>query len=216
MPQMMLKIIADKDVNKMALYKLEDFDINYRNHFDKDDIKGLDLYVRDEKVGSVENVLVDDQGQFRYLVISTGFWILGKKVLLPIGHARIDYNDRRVYADYLAKEQVGNLPEFTDNMTVDFEHEEQVRSVYRSSRSMMQQGEPEPSAYGVGYAGADSAPKTVNTSPTLDLEVGYAGYDRDTYRYDREPDLYALDEQNHPRLKLYEERLAASKARQRI
>jgi uncharacterized protein (TIGR02271 family) len=197
----------------MALYRIKDFDPDYRNHFEEHDIKGLDLYSNNEKIGSVDDVLVDDEGQFRYLIINTGIWILGKKVLFPIGQARIDYNDRRVYADNLTKAQVESLPEFTDDMTVDYDHEEQVRGVYRSSLPNVQQDAP--ASYGVGYAGADSAPNTLNTSPILDLEAGYAGYDRDTYTYDKEPDLYALNDQNHPNLKLYEERLVTSKSRRK-
>jgi uncharacterized protein (TIGR02271 family) len=197
----------------MALHKIKDFDPDYRNHFEKGDIKDLDLYSNNEKIGSVDDVLVDDDGQFRYLVINTGIWILGKKVLLPIGQARIDYNDRRVYANNLTKAQVEALPEFKDDMTVDYDHEEQVRGVYRASRPNIQQDAP--AAYGVGYSGADSAPDTLNTAPILDLEAGYAGYDRDTYTYDKEPDLYALNDQNHPNLKLYEERLITSKSRQK-
>jgi uncharacterized protein (TIGR02271 family) len=197
----------------MALYRIKDFDPDYRNHFEEHDIKGLDLYSNNEKIGSVDDVLVDDEGQFRYLIINTGIWILGKKVLFPIGQARIDYNDRRVYADNLTKAQVESLPEFTDDMTVDYDHEEQVRGVYRASLPNMQQDAP--ASYGVGYAGAESAPATLNTAPILDLEAGYAGYDRDTYTYEAEPDLYALNEQNHPNLKLYEERLVSSKSRQK-
>jgi uncharacterized protein (TIGR02271 family) len=198
---------------KMALHKIKDFDPDYRNHFDDYDVKGLDLYAEGEKIGSVDDILVDDEGQLRYLVINTGIWILGKKVLFPIGRARIDHGDKRVYADSLTKAQVEALPEFTDDMTVDYDHEEQVRGVYRSSMANRQQDAP--AAYGVGYAGADGAPDTLNTAPILDLEAGYAGYDRDTYTYDREPDLYALNEQNHPSLKLYEERLVSSKSRQK-
>jgi uncharacterized protein (TIGR02271 family) len=197
----------------MALHKIKDFDPDYRDYFDSGDIKGLDLYSNNEKIGSVEDVLVGDDGQFRYLVINTGIWILGKKVLLPIGQARIDYNDRRVYANNLTKAQVEALPEFKDDMTVDYDHEEQVRGVYRASLPNMQQDAP--ASYGVGYAGADSAPATMNTAPILDLEAGYAGYDRDTYSYEREPDLYALNEESHPSLKLYEERLVSSKTRQK-
>lgn len=195
----------------MALHKIKDFNPDYSNHFDGHDVKDLDLYVANDKIGSIDNVLVDDEGQFRYLIINTGVWILGKKVLLPIGYARIDYNDKRVYADNLTKAQVEALPEFIDDMTVDYDHEEQVRGIYRSSMSDRQQNAP--SAYGVGYARADSAPPTINTAPTLDLEAGYAGYDRDTYAYEKEPDLYSLNEQNHPGLKLYEERLVSSKKR---
>lgn len=186
----------------MALHKIKDF---YPDNIDDErDVKGLDLYAQDEKIGSVDDVLVDDAGQFRYLILKTGSWLSGKKVMFPIGRARIDNDHSRVYADYLTKEQVEALPEFTDHMMVDYDHEEQVRNVYRS-----------PAANGVGYAGAVSAPPTTNTEPTLDLEVGYAGYDRNTYTYAQEPDLYNLDRENNSNLKLYEERLIATKTRQK-
>jgi uncharacterized protein (TIGR02271 family) len=196
----------------MALLRLKEFDPDYRNHLDNQDTKGMDVYAGSERVGAVEDILVDESGKFRYFVINTGVWILGKKVLLPIGRARIEYHEGRVYADSLTKAQVEALPEFSDDMTADFDHEEKVRGVYRPSGLNTADA---PASYGVGYGGADTAPPTVNTSPTLDLEVGYAGYDRDTYTYDREPDLYDINEQNHPNLKLYEERLIANKTRQK-
>jgi uncharacterized protein (TIGR02271 family) len=196
----------------MSLYKIKDFDPNYNTHSNDPDIKGLSMYAGTEKIGSVNDVLVDDEGKFRYLVVDTGGWIMGKKVLLPIGHARIDYQSKRVYADSLTKTQVEALPEFTDDLLMDYDKEEQVRGVYRSATPTMQNA---PAANGVGYAGAASAPATKNTEPMLDLEAGYAGYDRDTYGYEKEPKLYGLNEQNHPNLKLYEERLIASKNRQK-
>lgn len=196
----------------MALYKIKDFDPDYNTHSDDPDIKGLSMYAGTEKIGSISDVLVDEQGKFRYLIVDSGGWIMGKKVLLPIGHARIDYQGKRVYADTLTKAQVEALPQFTDDMLIDYVTEEQVRGVYRSAAPNMQNA---PAANGVGYAGAMSAPATKNTEPMLDLETGYAGYDRDTYGYEQEPELYALNEQNHPNLKLYEERLIASKNRQK-
>jgi uncharacterized protein (TIGR02271 family) len=195
----------------MALHKIKDFDPEYHSHMD-DDVIGLDLYAASEKIGSVEDVLVDDQGKFRYLVINTGLWVIGKKVLLPIGFARIDYNDGRVYAINLTKTQVEALPQFSEEMTVDYDHEERVRGVYRTGMPMQQNTA---AAHGVGYAGTDSAPATTNTAPMLDLEAGYTGYDRDTYSYDKEPNLYGLNDQNHPNLKLYEERIVSSKTRQK-
>lgn len=194
----------------MALHKIKDFDPDYNTHSDDPDIKGLSMYAGTDKIGSIDDVLVDDEGKFRYLIIDSGGWIMGKKVLLPIGYARIDYKGKRVYADSLTKKQVEALPEFTDDMLMDYDKEEQVRGVYRSAMPSMQ-----PSANGVGYAGAMSAPATTNTAATLDLDAGYAGYDRDTYNYDQEPALYGLNEQNHPNLKLYEERLIASKNHQK-
>ena len=189
----------------MTLHKIRDFYPDYKTHFGDRDVKGLDLYAGSDKIGSVDDVLVDDEGQFRYLIINTGGWIIGKKVLMPIGRARIDNTAKRVYADSLTKAQVEALPEFNDDMTVDYEHEEQVRGVYRGA----------PTAQGVGYAGAATAPTTTNTPPMVGLEQGYAGYDRDSYAYAKEPDLYAIDDKNHPDLKLYEERLVAGKTRQK-
>jgi uncharacterized protein (TIGR02271 family) len=196
----------------MSLYKIKDFDPDYNSHSDDPDIKGLSMYAGTDKIGSIYDVLVDDEGKFRYLIVDSGGWIMGKKVLLPIGYARIDYPGKRVYADRLTKTQVEALPEFTDDMLIDYDKEEQVRGVYRSAMPTMQNA---PAANGVGYAGAASAPATNNTEPMLDLETGYAGYDRDTYGYEKEPELYGLNEQNHPNLKLYDERLIASKNRQK-
>ncbi|MBW4450546.1 MAG: DUF2382 domain-containing protein [Spirirestis rafaelensis WJT71-NPBG6] len=161
----------------MPLYKLEDFDPNYRDTFAGDDIKALDLYTEGgEKIGSVADALVDPEGRFRYLVISTGIASLGKKILLPIGLSRIDYNENRVYADGLSKAQVERLPEYKDSITVDYDYEEQVRNVYRP-------------------------------------EATQVNYNRDTYNYQQEPSLYNLNEQSHQTLRLYEERLVASKTR---
>ncbi|MCY7336318.1 MAG: DUF2382 domain-containing protein [Chamaesiphon sp.] len=190
----------------MTLHRIRDFYPDYKEHFGDRDVKGLDLYAGNDKIGSVDDVLVDDEGQFRYLIINTGGWIIGKKVLMPIGRARIDNTAKRVYADSLTKAQVEALPEFNDDMTVDYEHEEQVRGVYRAAT---------PTAQGVGYAGSATAPATTNTLPTIGVEQGYAGYDRDSYAYAKEPDLYAIDDNNHPNLKLYEERLVAGKTRQK-
>ena len=119
----------------MTLFKIKDFDPNHQNHAENQDIKSLDLYLDSDKIGSIDDILVDDEGQFRYLVINVGFWGfvgLGKRVLLPIGCARIDYGDRRIYAKHLTKEQVEALPELTENMTVDYDYEEQVRKIYRA------------------------------------------------------------------------------------
>ena len=125
-----------KTGKNMPLYKLEDFDPNYRETFGGDDIKAFDLYTEGgDKVGAVGEALVDPEGRFRYLVIDTGFGPMGKKILLPVGLSRINYNERRVYVDGLSKQQVEGLPEYNDRMTVDYDYEEQVRGVYRPQAS---------------------------------------------------------------------------------
>lgn len=200
----------------MALHRIKDFDPDYKTHFDNGDIKGLDVYSSGEKVGSVEDILVDDDGQFRYLIINTGAWIFGKKVLLPMGRARIDISGKRVNADRLTKAQVESLPEFKDDMTADYDHEERVRQVYRPSAPLDNAAPLDtPTALGVGYAGYESAPATANSVPTIDTTTGYQGYDRDTYNYQAEPDLYALHDEGQQGLRLYQERLIANKTRQK-
>ncbi|AFZ12052.1 hypothetical protein Cri9333_1146 [Crinalium epipsammum PCC 9333] len=190
----------------MVLYKLEELDDNYQATFDGDDVKGMDVYadVDEEKVGSVKNILVDESGNFRYLVIDTGGWIFGKQVLLPIGRARIDDNNRRIYATGLTKEQAKALPEFTDDLKIDHDYEESVRGVYRP------QG-VETSANLDASAPIDTAPLTMPSAaaPVVGANYNQAG----SYNYDRDQDLYGMNDQNHKTLKLYQERLVANKTR---
>ncbi|MDZ8051287.1 MAG: DUF2382 domain-containing protein [Aulosira sp. ZfuVER01] len=183
----------------MALYKLQDFDPNYHDTFQGDDIKGLGVYAdgTDEKIGSVSDVLVDDEGHFRYLIVDLGFWIFGKKVLLPIGRARIDYNVDRVYAIGMTRQQAEELPEFNERSTMDYDYEERVRGVYRRPLD---------------------ATSTVDTTASLDANyqpLTTPTYNRDTYTYDNEPALYNINERDNQTLKLYEERLIANKRRQK-
>ncbi|MCC5607779.1 DUF2382 domain-containing protein [Nostoc sp. CHAB 5834] len=120
----------------MPLHKLEHFDPNYRETFGGDDVKALDLYTEGgDRVGSVVDVLVDDDGHFRYLVIDTSSDFLGKKILLPIGLSRINYAARRVYVNGLSRHQVESLVEYREDMVVDHDYEENVRNVFRSPSS---------------------------------------------------------------------------------
>uniref|UniRef100_B8HX07 PRC-barrel domain protein n=1 Tax=Cyanothece sp. (strain PCC 7425 / ATCC 29141) TaxID=395961 RepID=B8HX07_CYAP4 len=119
----------------MPLHRLEDFYQDYRQTFGGDDIKGLDLYTPGgDKIGSVEDALVDQEGRFRYLVISTGILGFGKKILLPMGLARIDYHGGRVITQGMSKAQVEQLPEYRDGMAIDPEHERQIQVVYSEQR----------------------------------------------------------------------------------
>ncbi|MBE9061701.1 DUF2382 domain-containing protein [cf. Phormidesmis sp. LEGE 11477] len=179
----------------MALVSLKKTYPDYKNTFSDNNLSHLDDYSvyadGDDKVGSVEDGLFDNTtGQFRYLVVDIGFWIFGKKVLLPIGRAQFDNNQKRVYVAGLSKEQVENMPEYNENTTVDYDYEENVRGVYRSNAA----GQSAPVGSAAGVA---------STAGT---------YTRDSYTYDRDPDLYAVDQAdtNHP-IRLYEERLVADK-----
>jgi hypothetical protein len=105
----------------MALVKIKDFDPNYKDAFSGHDIKGMSVYseVNDEKIGTVNDLLVDEQGYFRYFIVDLGFWGLGKKVLLPINRSQMSEDGKRVYALGFTKDQVENLPEFSESLRID-------------------------------------------------------------------------------------------------
>jgi uncharacterized protein (TIGR02271 family) len=192
----------------MVLYKLEDLGTDYTStDFDNYQIRDFDVYsdINNEKVGTVKNILVDDTGRFRYLVVDTGFWIFGKKVLLPIGRSRISYADRCVYATGLTQEQVESLPDFDDLERVDYDYEERVRGVYRTpfAETPLETGTPVEA----------TAPLDTPSAYTETTAAPSRTYDRETYTYDREPNLYTTSDRNHQHLKLYEERLIANKSR---
>ena len=184
----------------MPLQKIRDFDPDYRNHFEGEDVIGYDLYSGKEKVGSVDDLLVDESGKIRYMIINTGAWIFGKKVLLPVGRSRIDYKGHRVAVDGLTRSQVEALPTYDGEVPVDYEHEEQVRGVYR------------PMAMGTAAAGTAAMGATAMGTAAVDATAPL-DYDRDTYAYDRDAALYDLDDTAHQKLRLYEERLIANKTR---
>lgn len=169
----------------MALIKLHDAYPNYKQEiFGGEDIKHYDVYSEnDEKIGSVYDALLDESGYFRYLVVDTGFWVFGKKVIVPIGRVQMDYDRHRAYIRGMTKEQAEALPEYNDNMTVDYDYEERVRTVFR--------------------------PMTTSAA----TPVARPTYNRDTYSYDHDRSLYDTNEGNQQRIKLYEERLLTTKER---
>ncbi|MEH1874499.1 DUF2382 domain-containing protein [Nostoc sp.] len=195
----------------MVLYKLQDFEPNYRDSFEGHDIKGLGVYTQgtDEKVGTVSDVLVDEEGHFRYLVVDLGFWIFGKKVLLPIARARVDYNTDRVYTIGLTREQAEDLPEFSEREALDYDYEERVRGVYRQPTDYVKPVDPLLPLEATPPVDTNYQPATTQAAATTPT------YNRDSYNYEQEPSLFGLNEQDHQTLKLYEERLIASKRRQK-
>ena len=51
-------------------------------------------------------------------MVDTGFWIFGKKRLIPAGVVtRVDHADRKVYVS-MTKDQIKNAPDYDEAMTV--------------------------------------------------------------------------------------------------
>ncbi|HEY9607789.1 DUF2382 domain-containing protein [Allocoleopsis sp.] len=138
----------------MTLRKIADAYPNYKQDiFGGDDIKGYDVYTTEgnEKIGSVYDALVDESGSFRYFVIDTGFWIFGKKVLVPMGSVQLDYDQHRVYLTGMTKAEAESMPEYNENMTIDYDYEERVRNVFRPSSSAAAQSTYDRNTYNYDY-----------------------------------------------------------------
>ncbi|XZN89856.1 MAG: DUF2382 domain-containing protein [Microcoleus sp.] len=199
----------------MLLYKIEDFNPSYREvAFHGEDIKGFDVCAgnTDEKIGTIDTVLVDETGRFRYFAVETGVWIFGKKVLVPIALCRVDFNTQRVYARGLQnKQQVENLARYENGMVVDYDYEEQVRKVYRTPTAGA--SAPVEASLPLETAPIVTLSSRVSVSPPVSNQATTAGYDRNTYSYEQEPELYQMNEQENIKIRLYEERLIADKTR---
>jgi hypothetical protein len=65
-----------------------------------------------------------------YLVVTTGPWIFGHKVMIPAGTVNhIDHDDRKVYLD-LTKEQVKSAPDFDADAYTEPEYRLKVGDYY--------------------------------------------------------------------------------------
>ncbi|MEQ8840233.1 MAG: PRC-barrel domain-containing protein [Acidimicrobiales bacterium] len=80
------------------------------------DLTGFDVEATDGSIGSVDENTTDRD----HLVVDTGFWIFGKRRLLPAGVVdRIDYDDEKVYVN-LTKDQVKDAPDLDESLDRSF------------------------------------------------------------------------------------------------
>jgi hypothetical protein len=92
------------------------------------DLGGFTVEALDGEIGKVDNATMDT-GQ-SYLVVDTGPWIFGKKVMLPAGVvSRIDQSGRRIFVNR-TKEQIKNAPEFDDSYIGDTGYFDRVGTYY--------------------------------------------------------------------------------------
>lgn len=92
------------------------------------DLVGCDVEATDGRIGKVDEATYDVGGS--YLVVDTGPWIFGKKVLLPAGTvSRVDSSDRKVFVDR-TKEEIKNSPEFDPDMYRTPDYRDKVGSYY--------------------------------------------------------------------------------------
>ena len=76
------------------------------------DITGFDVEATDGSIGKIDESSA--AAGSAYIVVDTGFWIFGKKRLVPAGVVdRIDRANEKVFVR-MTKEQVKNAPDFEE------------------------------------------------------------------------------------------------------
>jgi hypothetical protein len=75
------------------------------------DLKGSKIKARDDEIGEVEDFYFDDENwTIRYLVVDTGKWLPGRKVLIsPISVGNVHHGNHRVEVN-LTKKQIEDSP----------------------------------------------------------------------------------------------------------
>jgi hypothetical protein len=76
------------------------------------DLTGFKVEATDGSIGKVDEATYETGGSF--IVVDTGPWIFGKKVMLPAGIIRdVDPEDEVVYVNR-TKDEIENAPEFDE------------------------------------------------------------------------------------------------------
>jgi hypothetical protein len=92
------------------------------------DLTGLTVESIDGKIGKVDEATQEVGGS--YIVVDTGPWIFGKKVLLPAGVVRdVDLDTESIFVDR-TKDEIKSAPEFDDKTYRDQGYRNQVGDYY--------------------------------------------------------------------------------------
>lgn len=76
---------------------------------------GYDVEATDGSIGKIDELSTETSRY--YVVVDTGFWIFGKKRLLPAGMiTRVDHANRKVYTA-MTKDQIKQAPDYDEAMT---------------------------------------------------------------------------------------------------
>jgi hypothetical protein len=92
------------------------------------DLSGFKVEALDGSIGSIDEV--SNEVGASYLVVDTGPWIFGKKVMLPAGVVdRVDSAEETVYVNR-TKDEIKDAPEFDESRYRDEAYREELGSYY--------------------------------------------------------------------------------------
>jgi hypothetical protein len=95
------------------------------------DVTGFEVEAADGSIGKVDESTNEAGGS--YLLVDTGVWIFGKKVILPAGLVeRVDRDQEKLYIAP-TKDEIKDAPEFDDDASEDYRSA--VSDYYLGSKS---------------------------------------------------------------------------------
>jgi hypothetical protein len=93
------------------------------------DLAGYEVEADDGDIGKIAEAT--NHVDASWIVVDTGFWIFGKRRMIPAGAiSRIDVEDRKVYVD-LSKDQIKGAPDYDASVRDAEEYRQQVGTYYR-------------------------------------------------------------------------------------
>jgi len=92
------------------------------------DLAGFEVEATDGGIGKVDETTNDVSGS--YIVVDTGPWIFGKKVLLPAGVIQnADLDEEKVYVNR-TKDEIKNAPEYDESRKADEAYRAELGAYY--------------------------------------------------------------------------------------
>jgi hypothetical protein len=97
------------------------------------ELAGYGVEAVDGHIGKVDEATYEVGSS--YLVVDTGFWIFGKKRMIPAGViARLDHDDRQVFVN-LTKDQIKQAPDFEETRREQEAYRQELGDYYSGTRT---------------------------------------------------------------------------------
>jgi hypothetical protein len=96
-------------------------------------LEGFKVEATDGEIGKVDEATYETGGS--YIVVDTGPWIFGKKVMIPAGAVeRVDAEEKEVFVG-LTKDEIKNAPEFDEEKYQTDDYRSSLGSYYERQKA---------------------------------------------------------------------------------
>ncbi len=161
-------------------------------------LKGCEIAASDGRIGTVKDVLFDDQTwRVRWMVVDTGQWLPGRKVLIhPSAIAPLEipepsetrlklmrFGDVMTLSVRLTRAQIEQGPEISEHEPVSAQMEHRVYDYYGWAP-----------VWGATFFGTNAIASAVAPPPLLSTEAPREADDTETHPADGDPHLRSVDE----------------------